>query len=58
MYITFTAGGEEDEEVFFTKSTNEGSSFSKVISINNNDEDVIPWRYSSKREVMYTSFGG
>jgi len=68
VYIAFIGGHTEHEEVFFTKSTNQGSSFNKVISINNNDDfsffgDIaakgnnvyITWRDSSLDSSFETS---
>jgi hypothetical protein len=57
VYIAFAGGGEESEEVFFTKSTNKGSSFSKVISINNNDEDSFLGDIAAKGSNVYIVWG-
>ena len=56
VYIAFTGGSEEDEEVSFTKSTNQGSSFSKVISINNNDDFSFLGDIAAKGNNVYITW--
>jgi len=53
VYIAFTGGSEDNEKVFFTKSTNEGGSFSDAIGINNNFENSANVGIKSKGNNVY-----